>query len=178
MCIKAHTEFTSTHVPGLLRGCQLQWCHSCWRDTVKEQRKNFWWQQCSTATGTALCKLLHNASEGPRCTTVLCQFGAELKQFFGLICWLFPLPGHQYLICFPSLGWISDPEVPICYQRVVLHMQERADLEMKASSDDAQVTWRWAFQENPCMGTISRFTQQSAWQWPAGLVLRQSSTYI
>lgn len=48
---------------------------------------------------------------------------------------------------------------------------------MKASSDDARVTWRWAFQENPCMGTISRFTQQSARQWPAGLVLRQSSTF-
>lgn len=44
------------------------------------------------------------------------------------------LPGHQYLICFPSLRWkchcLSDPKVPICYQRVVQHMQERADLEM------------------------------------------------
>jgi len=28
-------------------------------------------------------------------------------------------------------------------------MQEWADLEMKASSDDARVTWRWAFQDNP-----------------------------
>lgn len=66
----------------------------------------------------------------------------------------FPLPGHQYLICFPSLRWkchcLSDPKVPVCYQRVVRHMQERADLEMKASK--ARVTWRWAFQENPCIG--------------------------
>ena len=48
---------------------------------------------------------------------------------------------------------------------------------MKASSDDARVTWRWAFQENTRMGTISRFTQQSARPWPAGLILPQSSMF-
>lgn len=54
-CIKAHTDFASTHVPGLPREHPLQRCHSCWKGTAKGQSQTFWWQPCSTATGTAPC---------------------------------------------------------------------------------------------------------------------------
>lgn len=35
-CTKARIEQSSMHVPCLLREHQLQWCHGCWRGTVKE----------------------------------------------------------------------------------------------------------------------------------------------
>lgn len=163
-CIKAHTNFTPMQVPGLPRQHPLQWCHSCWEGSPKGQSQTFWWQSHRTATGTTPCKLLHNASEVLCCPTVLSQLVAELQQLLRLVCWLFFLPGHQYLICSPSLRWIhhclSEPAVPNYYQRVVLHTQERTNLGMKASSNDAWVSWRWASPENPCMGTICRFTLQ------------------
>lgn len=104
-----------------------------------------------------------------------CRIIAALR----LVCWPFLLPGHQYLVCSPSLRWIhhclSEPEVPIYYQRLV-HMLERTYLEMKASSNDAWVTWRWASQGNPWAQSPDSLCR-SAQQWPAGLTLLQMSMF-
>lgn len=161
------------HVPGLLRERQLQWCRGCWRGTTKEWRQTFWWQQDSAATGTALCKALHSTSRSLvhySVSSACCRITVASQ--VDLLAFPFARPSIS-LFSFIKVkkSLLIRPWSPCLLPEGGTTHAREADLELKASSDDARVTWKWASQEKPCLGTISRFTPQSAWQWPAGLIL-------